>query len=177
MGGAESLYQKYSPVAFSKAFRMLKNREDASDVVQEVMLKIFANPNKFSEVEQKIAWVYRVTTNLCLNIIRSTKLRRTDLSETLDHLACFEDLEKAYGDADLMRGVIQKLPAQLHTTFIYYFIDGMTQDEIAEVEGISRITVARYLNKIKGILRLKEKAELEIKDVGNLFPILRRERL
>ena len=156
MDNFNAVFKDYSPMIYHKAIRMLGKREDALDVLQEVAVKIHTNFAKFQEMEHKIAWIYRITTNVCLNVLRAQKYRPSDGEAVLLQLESPTDVESEYEKVEQIRGLLQMLPFKLHSTFIYYFIDGMTQEEIAEVTESARITVARTLKKISSILKTKD---------------------
>lgn len=70
----EALIGEHQKRIFSIAFRMAGNPEDAADMAQEVLIKIFKNLGKFQGNSKFSTWVYRVATNTCLDELK--KLRR-----------------------------------------------------------------------------------------------------
>lgn len=151
-------YRQVAPMIYAKALRMLGRTEDAADALQEVAIKLSSHYAEYLASEQRVAWIYRVTTNTCLNLLRTRK--RKDVGNWSD-----PDLQPSGGQngaqsredslvtaRDLQR-VLGQLPEKLHAYFVYLYIDGMTQEEIAVVTGQARITVARGLKKLSEILR------------------------
>jgi RNA polymerase sigma-70 factor (ECF subfamily) len=69
----ELLIESYQSKVFNIAYRMLGNAEDASDVAQEVFLKIFKSISTFKEEASLSTWIYRIATNVCLDEIRKRK--------------------------------------------------------------------------------------------------------
>jgi RNA polymerase sigma-70 factor (ECF subfamily) len=87
------IVRRYSPRVFSFASRFFRQRNQVEDAAQEVFLKAFTELDSFEGRGSMEGWLTRITTNTCLNILRSLKrrpeLRSSDLSEDehgwLDH--------------------------------------------------------------------------------------------
>jgi RNA polymerase sigma-70 factor (ECF subfamily) len=92
-----------------------------------------------------MTWLYRITTNLCLNRLRDRR-RRSELRQELD-----EEQAATGRRMELtpdVRKLLAALPEQEAAAGVYYHVDGMTHEEIAGVLGVSRRTagnlVARF---------------------------------
>jgi RNA polymerase sigma-70 factor (ECF subfamily) len=70
MEAFEVLIASYEKRIFNIAFRMTGNREDAFDVAQEVCIKIYRAISSFRENSSFSTWVYRITSNVCIDEIR-----------------------------------------------------------------------------------------------------------
>ena len=77
------IVEQYSDLAYSVAFRMLRNAEDAEDAVQEAYISAFKALPKFKGQSKLSTWVYRIVVNACLMKIRKDKSRAKYLSENL----------------------------------------------------------------------------------------------
>jgi RNA polymerase sigma-70 factor (ECF subfamily) len=73
----EALVKNYERLIFSIAFRMLGNREDARDVSQESLIKVYKSLDKCADIPGFKSWVCRITTNTCIDEIRKRKNRQT----------------------------------------------------------------------------------------------------
>ena len=71
----ETLMNRHEQSAFRFAFRIVKRRDDASDVVQDVFLKLWEQPDSWKPDAKFSTWLYRVVTNRSLNIIRNRKFK------------------------------------------------------------------------------------------------------
>ena len=69
------------------AFRLLGNNEEAKDVVQEVMIKVWSGRDQLDQVQNMEAWCMRITKNLSLDRLRQQQRRPTDSLEKGMHLA------------------------------------------------------------------------------------------
>jgi len=131
-----SLFDRYSRVVYSVALRVLRDPASAEDVLQEVFMQIWRNPNGFVATRGSLGgWLAVVARNRSIDA-----LRRKRPSEQVDDMA----LASNYNLADeaerntLMekaRGVIRQLPMEQRKTLEMAFFDGLTHSEIAEMTG------------------------------------------
>ncbi len=66
----EQLMERYRKSVYSTCFRMAGNPEDAADMAQEAMLKIFRSMDKFRGNAKLSTWIYRITVNACLDELK-----------------------------------------------------------------------------------------------------------
>ena len=131
-----SLFDRYSKVVYSVALRVLRDPASAEDVLQEVFMQIWRNPDGFVATRGSLGgWLAVVARNRSIDT-----LRRKRPTEQVDDMA----LASNYNLADeaernsLMvkaRSVIQLLPIEQRKTLEMAFFDGLTHSEIAEMTG------------------------------------------
>ena len=131
-----SLFDRYSKIVYSVALRALRDPASAEDVLQEVFMQIWRNPNSFIATRGSLGgWLAVVARNRSIDA-----LRRKRPSEPVEDMA----LASNYNLADeaernsLMekaRGVIRLLPMEQRKTLEMAFFDGLTHSEIAEMTG------------------------------------------
>src|SRR6187397_3462824 len=73
----QELADRYRSRIFQLAMRYMKNREDAEEVTQDVLLKVYRKVNAFRGDAQLSSWIYRITFNTAMSRLRSTRLQRT----------------------------------------------------------------------------------------------------
>jgi len=132
---------------------MMGNEEDAMEAFQEVFIKVQLNMGKLRKVDSQTAWLYRVTTNTCLNLIRSRNKRKGETVFEVEDIKGADSIVSNVVYGQTLDEILKQVPVKFHDTFVYYFLDGMTQEEVADVSNRSRITVARQLKKIKEKLK------------------------
>ncbi len=71
--GYRVLVERYSPKVFRLAYRITGNEADAEDVVQDAFLRVYRGLGKFDERSQFSTWLYRITTNAALDLIRKRR--------------------------------------------------------------------------------------------------------
>ena len=69
----EALYAKYGPTIYSRCRRLLRDSAQAEDATQDVFLKVLKHLASAPKDEAALPWIYRITTNHCLNLIRDGK--------------------------------------------------------------------------------------------------------
>lgn len=67
------IVELYKDKLFHLAYRMLNNRHEAEDVVQETFLRVFRNMEKYDPNQKFSTWIYRIATNLCIDRLRRKK--------------------------------------------------------------------------------------------------------
>jgi RNA polymerase sigma-70 factor (ECF subfamily) len=135
-GAMASLFDRYSKVVYSVALRVLRDPASAEDVLQEVFMQIWRNPNGFIATRGSLGgWLAVVARNRSIDA-----LRRKRPSEQVDDMALASNYNLA-NEAErnsLMekaRGVIRLLPMEQRKTLEMAFFDGLTHSEIAEMTG------------------------------------------
>lgn len=144
------LYKKYSPLILRKCRFFLKDEEKAQDAMQDVFLRIIENQRNIKKLCASLFYV--TTTRVCLNKIRSEKLRiNFDLSSVeqtiIDEFSLNENetievqliLEAIFEKRDFK----DKLIATLH------FIDGLTLEETAKEIGMSVSGIRKRISAMK----------------------------
>ena len=138
---------------YNLCFRMTRNPEDANDLAQDAFLKAYQNLAGFKGDSSFSLWIYRLTSNLCIDFLRKEK-RRTKSSLTyLDDAGETQELEivderftperaleKTEAIEQLQKG-LDTLTAEHREILLMREIDGLSYDEIAEVLNISSGTV------------------------------------
>jgi RNA polymerase sigma-70 factor (ECF subfamily) len=141
-------YRRYGPALIRKASRMLGNPEDARDIVQALFTDLFQDEHAILD----LPYLYRAVTNRCLTFMRDEKNRARLLAENAeDALApparTLSD-ERAVS-TDLVVKLVRELDDGHCEVLAYRFLDDMTQDEIAELLGLSRKTIGKRLDRIR----------------------------
>ncbi len=144
-----ALYRSYAHSVLRRAERMLGTRADAEDVLHDLFTRWHQKPAELDAMREPAAFVYSATTHACLNRLRDGKTR----ARLLGVQAPREDTAGPVGEARvLIREAMAVLPPELQTIAVYYYLDQMTQEEIAEVVGCARRTVSDHLTRIQRTL-------------------------
>jgi RNA polymerase sigma-70 factor (ECF subfamily) len=143
----EELFRRYSRSVLRRATTILGDADAAKDAVQEVFLRVMNSRTKLSELESPMVWLYRVTTNLCLNRLRDRARQRKILSEPPSEPPPRN--ESSMDAAMTVRALLRNVPATLQEIAVYYFVDHMSQDEISQILGIPRRTVGHRLEEFR----------------------------
>ncbi|MBI3181347.1 MAG: sigma-70 family RNA polymerase sigma factor [Myxococcales bacterium] len=139
------LYEEFAPVVHRRALAMLRRDADAWDVVQEVFERMLRSGFNFRREARPMTYVYRVTTNVCLNALRGRKVREPSASSPEEPAVD----QAAAEAADLLAALAGRLSERQLRVAALHFVDGLTQEEIGQVLDLSRKTIGRELEAIR----------------------------
>ena len=150
------LVRRYEQPFLRKAQSIIKDQHEAEDIVQEAFTKIYINAAKFKVVEgaQFSSWAYRIVVNTALTHYAKKKKsweREAQLDEEIwalipdKNLKQFEKKELV----DLVASVLTRMPRPMAKALSSFFIDGKTQEEIAQEEGLSVGAVKTRVHRAK----------------------------
>lgn len=154
----EELYRRYGPLVLRRARSILGEESAARDAMQDVFVQAIRSADEFRGEASPVTWLYRITTNLCLNRLRDASRRRDLLAlhASGGHDTFDAGPEQKIAIADLLRHV----PDELREIAVYYHVDQMKQDEIADLIGVSRRTVGNRIEEFRVIVqRLSEETK------------------
>lgn len=147
-----TLHRQHGAVVRRRAAALLGRSDAAEDVVQEVFVRVMENLPGFRAEASPVTWLYRITTNLCVDRLRRYA-RRHDVELTpqlLSSLGSSEaSAERRLGSRQQIIRLLQRSDAQTIQIFIHSFVDGMSQEEIAAAVGVSRKTVWTRLDRLR----------------------------
>lgn len=144
-GRVSDLYRKYGAVIYSRCRRLLKDDALAEDATQEVFVRVMRHIDSAPDDQAALAWIYRISTNYCLNQIRDRGRQAEPVEELPDPGG--DHPEPQLLDRDLALQLVNRAPEALRAPAILYYLDGMEQEQIARTLGISRRTVINRLNE------------------------------
>src|SRR6266700_6088965 len=164
----EELVKRYDSKLFRIAQHITHNREDAQDAVQDAFLKVFRKLNQFRENSQFSTWLIRITVNESLMKLRQQRSdREVSINEDFqseDHTAALEladwapnpeELYKAFELRNILRGELQELRPGLRVVFVLRDIEGLSNDQTAEVLELTRVAVKARLWRARLQLRAR----------------------
>jgi len=165
----EELYQRFSGVLFSTAYRVLNNQEAAEDVLQDVFVQIWQKAPLYDPARGKpMTWAVTLTRNKSIDRLRSTQRRsrlqdevqrESDSFEQFDDRNSFELVSAGETNA-LVREAMKKLSADQQEAIELAFFSSMTQIEIAERLDEPLGTIKARIRR--GMMRLRELLSSEI---------------
>ncbi len=161
----ETLYDRFSGVLFSTAYRVLNNQEAAEDVLQDVFIQIWEKAPLYDPARGKpMTWGVTLTRNKALDRLRSTVRRnrlQDDVEREAEALKQFDDRSSfetvaARETNRIVRDAIQKLSKDQREAIELAFFSSLTQTEIAErlnePLGTIKARIRRGMMKLREIL-------------------------
>jgi RNA polymerase sigma factor (sigma-70 family) len=151
MGDRElaALYERCGFALYRRCLAYLGNEAEAQDAVQEVFARAIEAAPRYRPDRDPAAWLRQIADHLCIDVLRRRKRNpvRGDADEhtrgALDRFTapCGEHLVLAHR-------VIESLEPEAARIAVLYFLDGMTQEEVAVETGLSRRTIGKRLQAI-----------------------------
>ena len=144
------LYEQYGSWVFNRAKGFLKNEEAAWEAVQEVFLKVLESGASFRGEATPWTWIYRITTNHCLNLIRKGKSWAL-VSESFTQQQIVSTGSENGGPIDRASFVklVEGEDKKTQKIILAYYKDDLTQEEIRVLLGISRKTIGRKIARFE----------------------------
>jgi RNA polymerase sigma-70 factor, ECF subfamily len=150
------IYEANKARVYSTALRMLNNSADAEDVTQEVFIKVFNKIHTFEGRSQLSTWLYRITVNRSLDVLRKRKRTQAEpLEEAMGAMANPSNLQK------VIESFIPTLPPGYRAVFVLHDIQGLKHHEIAKQLHITEGACKSQLHKARLMMRKKLKPFLE----------------
>ncbi len=140
------LFDRYAPLVYRRALQIMGSAADADEATQEVFIKAAAALHRFDPRARPSTWLYRITTNHCLNALRDRARRRVLRAEHEEQLAPGSipyDLDQML----VMRRLLAEADVRCAEAAVAVFVDGLSHAEAAEVLGVSRRTVGNLCQR------------------------------
>ena len=147
-------YERYGPMVFRRCRQLLKDEAAAKDTVQEVFVQVLRNRERCRD-EYPSSFLYRIATNISLNMIRSRK-RKNEIAEgdtVLEMIACTEDVFNQVSYRALLQKIFIGEQFSTRVMATYHFVDGMTLEETAAEMQMSVSGVRKRLRRLKDRLQ------------------------
>jgi len=140
-------YRSFGAVVFRRCRQMLGNEPDSRDASQEVFERCLRRCEELRPGPELLAWLYRVSTNLCLDRLR----RQRDVIQTplADDIPSTDPTgETRLLNRDRVRRLLGAVGRRTREVAIYSYVDGMTQQEIASLSGMTDRSVRNHLVRL-----------------------------
>jgi RNA polymerase sigma-70 factor, ECF subfamily len=165
------LVELYKDKIYHLGYRMLNQKQEAEDVVQETFLRVYVNLERYDENQKFSTWIYRIATNLCIDRLRKRKpnysidAEMTDNEGTDWHAILPSD--EAGPEEELIlsetqqniRDAIQTLPDKYRTVVVLRYLHDMSLQEISDVLEMPVTTVKTRVHRGREFLRKRLEPE------------------
>lgn len=145
----EALYDRYASNVLKRCYFFCLNAEDARDLMQEVWMKVFLNLKNFKKEAAFSTWLYRLTTNHCLNYMKS-KAQSDNVTKDM------ETGEEDHQDPTLsveIKRLLSRLPREDRMILAMKYMGEYTYEEISTICGIgvsaAKMKVSRLIAKLR----------------------------
>jgi RNA polymerase sigma-70 factor (ECF subfamily) len=161
----EALVRRYQARVLSHVARMIGSRDDATDLTQEILVKVFQALDRYNPEYKFSTWLFRIAGNAAIDHLRKRRPRTVPLepeprgearvsppeykSPELDPYALLRNTER--GEA--IRRAIEALPAEFKELIALRHFTGLSYEEIAEVKAMPLGTVKNKLFRARAVLK------------------------
>lgn len=164
------LVNQYKDLVFTLAYKMVKNKEEAEEVSQDVFIKIFNSLHKFKGESKFSTWIYKITYNTCLDYLKKYKKENSiiyieDFSE--HQVKAIENVLENIDEKDRIQRIqdcLQLLPSEDAFLLTLYYFDDQSIAEIAKILDCSannvKIKLFRSRKKMASILKTQLEPEI-----------------
>lgn len=163
----EVLISQYEKKIYALCLHLLKNSEEAYDAAQEVCIKLWKQLGTFKGQSKLSTWIYRMTTNQCLDILRKNKRKGQEISLFLDEelgeeekltdqTAIWQDISSHMEEKELgevLKQGIGELKEDYRVIIVLRDIEQRSYEEISDILDISLGTVKSRLSRARSTLK------------------------
>jgi RNA polymerase sigma-70 factor (ECF subfamily) len=134
------LYHLYSKAMFNVCNRLMNNREDAEDMLQEAFIHAFTKLESFRNESSFGTWLKTITVHTCINALNKRKLDLKLTDEMHRYETAEEDPEEALYTTQNIVEAMNQLPEGGRIVFSLYLLEGYDHGEIAQILNITEST-------------------------------------
>ena len=163
---AELLRRFRAPV-FNLCLRMLKNRDDAEDVAQDVFVKVFGMLERYDDRYAFRSWIFKIAANQSIDFIRRNRVKLQSLDEPLSYKG--EEIERQFPDdaptpeetvetreiGQLLLKITDELPPHYRSMIVLRHQEQLSYEEIAEVLELPLGTVKARIHRARAMMKDK----------------------
>lgn len=153
-GEVEDAYRRLGHLVRKRCRKILRDDALADDALQEAFVRMWRFLSSYRDATSKLAWIYRVADRCCFDQLARRRTRREDALSGND--LGVTSPGQAIEDRDLAMKLLDELDDQSRQIVVLFYIDELSQGEIASLVGCSRQTVNKKLQDVRA--RLEENA-------------------
>ena len=159
----EQLFRWFERPVFNLALRLCGDRDDAADVLQDTMLKVFGTIGSFRGTSPFWGWLRQVAVNEALQKLRRRRLLDDELPMGEHEFEDFSPPPAAAADAAALGRALLRLPPSTRSVLWLHHAEGYTHDEIAalmqKTASFSKSQLARGGRRLRALLETTEEAD------------------
>ncbi|MBD3239201.1 MAG: sigma-70 family RNA polymerase sigma factor [Chitinivibrionales bacterium] len=150
----EKMYRTYGPMVLRRCRQLLGSEDRACDAMQEVFVRLIRSREKVTD-EYPSSLLYRMATNVSLNMIRSEKRRGevSDGAEVLERLARADEQTERFEWRNVLARVLRGEPVSTRYMAVLHYVDGLTLEEVAREVSMSVSGVRKRLRVLRAQVR------------------------
>mgnify|MGYP001582936730 CR=1 FL=1 len=147
------IVERYQAKVYSIIFGILRNRNDAEDIAQQVFAKVYFSMGNFDFRSSLLTWIYKITVNECYDYLRKKRVRKlvyeSDFSEeesllmqnseaAMDHRPA---VDTQLAQRDFVLKLLSKVSKEDRNLMLLKEVEGHSVDELARMTGMNENTI------------------------------------
>jgi RNA polymerase sigma-70 factor (ECF subfamily) len=164
---------QYKDMAYSIAFRIVNNKEDAEEIVQDSFMRAYKSLHKFKQSSKFSTWFYRIVVNRALSVRSQVKKSIIEIDINAIPEIQFEEIDTAYRNltqverVKFINSALKELPEEDSLLLTLFYLNENSIEEITQITGIKVENVKMKLLRArkKMYMILEENLKLELKSI------------
>lgn len=157
----EEYYTRYGPMVLRRCRQLLQDEDRALDAMQDVFTKVLMGKKRLKDIYPS-SLLFRIATNICLNMIRDKK-RHLDIDkeDILAQIVLTDDSEDRMIIQNTLDRIFNKEKTSTREIAVLYFVDGMTLKEVANEIGLSLSGVRKRIRDLRTRIQVEREVRYE----------------
>jgi len=148
------LVDRYKDRVFALVIGLLKHKEDAEEITQDIFVKIFGALPKFQHKAKFSTWLYRIAYNECISRLRKKKVQMVSVENNYTNgLVSYQDNSENWQEAEIrskmLHQALHKLPENDRALVHFFYFEDLSVEEICQINGLSASNVKTRLFRIR----------------------------
>jgi RNA polymerase sigma factor (sigma-70 family) len=145
----EALYRKYGPMVLRRCRQLLQSEDGALDAMQNTFVQLLRHADRLT-ADAPSSLLYRIATNVCLNVLRGEKRRpATGKEELLMEIASVDEHEERSVTRVFLEELFSREQASTRTIAVLHYVDRLTLEQTAAEVGLSVSGVRKRLRALR----------------------------
>lgn len=152
MGDFLEIYRAFYGKVFTFVLSLVKSKANAQDITQNIFMKLWKNRKNLEHIKSMDDYLFILSKNACMDYFRKASRKKEISTDVFDEfllsriVSSPEKRIDAISDIEGLRHVIDSLPSKRRDIFIMSRFDGLSNDEIASILGVSKKTVENQIS-------------------------------
>lgn len=146
------IYRAFYGKVFTFVLSLVRSKANAQDITQNIFMKLWKNRKNLEHIKSMDDYLFILSKNACMDYFRKASRKKEISTDVFDEfllsriVSSSEKRIDALSDIEELRHVIESLPSKRRDIFIMSRFDGLSNDEIASILGVSKKTVENQIS-------------------------------
>jgi RNA polymerase sigma-70 factor (ECF subfamily) len=143
-------YRRFGTMVLRRCGRILRDEAEAEDALQAVFMRVWKYGAAYTEAESKLLWLYRVADRCCFDLLARRRRLAPEPGPAAEAHSAGE--AERVDDGDLLAKLLGTVDDRMRRIAVLYYVDEMSQEQIAAETGWSRQTINKRLGSLRAQL-------------------------